>query len=195
MSKINKSQKTQNEDFSLSNPDNYKNFIAEEDKKKILLKYFEIISEYLNFLLDKKNSIIIIISGFETISHVFLILLFYTKNIDLTFHYSIKACCLYCEYIEQLLQESSSTKFCIKIKSYDAILFVYKNTIYNLKKNNNKINNHSINNHSINNHSINNMIELELKEKVHIYKNIIINYLLSCQEYNLVDLLNQLLLK
>ena len=176
-------------DFSLSSTENYKDCI-EEISDVILIKYFQIICEFLNITLNKKNSIISIISGFETITHVFTTLLFYTNNIELTCHYSEKAGYLYNEYIEQLFQEDNN-KFFLKMKSYDSILFVYKNTIYNIIKKNKSIKN-DMNIEAQNNRK---QIDVELENIIKLYKQKLIDYLCSHvndKEYNILDLLNML---
>jgi hypothetical protein len=177
-------------DFSLSNPENYKDVI-EKPKDVILMNYFQIICEFLNITLNKKNSSVSIITGFETITHVFLNLLFYTNNIELTCHYSEKAGYLYNEYIEQLCQEDNS-KFFIKMKSYDSILFVYKNTIYNIVKKNKSI---AINTTNPEIQLNRKLIDKELENIISVYKQKLIDYLsihTNDKEYNILDLMSTL---
>lgn len=180
-------------DFSLTNPENYKDVI-EKPTDVILMNYFKIICEFLNITLNKKNSVISIITGFETITHVFLILLYYTNNIELTCHYSEKAGYLYNEYIEQLCQEDNS-KFFIKMKSYDSILFVYKNTIYNIVKKNKSTKNDTNPEIQQKNQENRKQIDTELENIMNIYKQKLIDYLsthTNDKEYNILDLMSTL---
>jgi len=71
----------------------------------------------------------IIERGIETIIHVFSFLLYYTKNIDLTFYHSQKAYYFYIEFIEQISDDNVTF---LQLSSRDATTFVYKKTIYEI---------------------------------------------------------------
>jgi hypothetical protein len=67
--------------------------------------------------------------GLETIMHVFSIIFYYTKNLELTFYHSQKAYYYYVEFIEQISDDNISF---LQLTSRDAILFVYKKTIFDI---------------------------------------------------------------
>jgi hypothetical protein len=78
--------------YSLNQNDNYKEKIN-KDLSYILNKYVELIIEYIKFITEKinikKNNYFtfIFIRGYDTITSVFKIMLYYTKNVDLTFYH------------------------------------------------------------------------------------------------------------
>ena len=69
--------------------------------------------------------------GFEIISHIFRILFYYTKNLELTYYHSQKACVYYSEFIEQITNDAVTY---LQLTSKDAILFVFKRTIFEINK-------------------------------------------------------------
>ena len=73
--------------------------------------------------------IFIIERGIETIMHVFSMLFYYTKNLDLTFYHSQKAYYFYIEFIEQISDDNVSF---LQLSSRDATTFVYKKTLYEI---------------------------------------------------------------
>ena len=103
--------------------------------KLIIYTYISIISEYLlhiseNIVVqDKKYFCFIVKRGLETLRHVFNILLLYTKNLDLTIYHTKKSYLFYVEFIGQIGQDNHSY---LKLNSKDAILFVYKKTIFDI---------------------------------------------------------------
>jgi hypothetical protein len=78
----------------------------------------------------------IIERGVDTISHVFSILLYYTKNLDLAFYHSQKAYYFYIEFIEQISDDNVTF---LQLSSKDATTFVYKKTIYEINNDYKKI--------------------------------------------------------
>ena len=76
--------------FSLINSENYK-LCLDCDISDILNKYTELIMEYGKFIQEnikiKNNNFakFIIIRGLETITHFFQYILYFTKNIDVTY--------------------------------------------------------------------------------------------------------------
>ena len=101
-------------------------------------KYMAIVNEYifqLNSSLKIKNvnyKLFVINKGLETISHVFKNILLYTKNLDLTFYNTKKALYYYIEFISQIGEENHDF---LKLTPKDAILFVYKKTLFSLDEN------------------------------------------------------------
>lgn len=101
-------------------------------------KYMAIVNEYIFQLgssLKIKNEnyrLFVINKGLETISHVFKNILLYTKNLDLTFYNTKKALYYYIEFICQIGEENHDF---LKLTPKDAILFVYKKTLFSLDEN------------------------------------------------------------
>jgi hypothetical protein len=120
--------------YTLNNIDNYIK-IVNTDIILITSKYAFLIIEYFNFIIE--NTIIfnsniskfIIIRGLDTITNVFLHLLYFTNNIDLTYYHCQKSFYYYTEFIEQISLEQN---IFLKLSSRDASLYVYKKTIYNI---------------------------------------------------------------
>lgn len=122
-------------DYSLDNSDNY-NESFDYTIDDVIEKYIILSNEFLKFILEKttfKNNNytkFIIIRGYETITNVFNIILYYTKNIELTFYHCQKAYYYYIEFIEQIYDEQN---LFLQLNSRDAITYVYKKTIFELK--------------------------------------------------------------
>lgn len=134
MQKHNMKNQSENNITGLCNISNYKSII-ENTVTEILTKFVSIIMEYMRFISEKivtKNSNyynFIFERGLETIIHIFSLIFYYTKNIDITCYYTQKAYYCYIEFIEQISDENA--KF-LQLSSRDAILFVYKKTIFEL---------------------------------------------------------------
>ena len=120
----------------LKNKESY-NKTLDTNVKEILDCYIYVISEYyviINSNLKINNSIkkkFIIRRGLDTLTHIFNYILYYTKNIKLTMEYLEKSIYLYIEFIEQINQTENSF---LEFNSRDATQYVYKKTIYELKK-------------------------------------------------------------
>ena len=69
----------------------------------------------------------VIVKGIECISNVFITLLLYTKNFNLVYYHCQKAFCYYVEFISQIGNENHSF---LKLNAKDAILFVYRKSIF-----------------------------------------------------------------
>lgn len=121
-------------EYALTNPDNYKTNIS-NNMDEILDKYVILILEYMNFITENvsiKNDMyykFIFLRGLDTISHVFKFILLYTKNLDLAYYHSQKAFYFYVEFITQITDDQHSF---LQLSSKDAILFVYKRTIFEI---------------------------------------------------------------
>jgi hypothetical protein len=120
--------------FLLYNISNYKPNI-ENSVTEILNKFVSVIVEYMR-LISKKISMknkthykFIFERGLETIIHVFSVTFYYTKNLDITVYHGQKAIYFYVEYIEQISDDNITF---LQLSSRDAILFVYKKTIFDL---------------------------------------------------------------
>jgi hypothetical protein len=101
-------------------------------------------TEYILFItenLKNKNKVylkFIIIRGLDTITNVFNLILFYTKNLDTTYFHSQKAFYFYVEFIEQISNDKNSF---LNLSSRDAIMYVYKKTIFLINQDNKKYTN------------------------------------------------------
>lgn len=126
----------ENPQYSLSNVENYKP-IFQSSVQDILTKFVSVIIEYMKFMSEKikmKNKhyySFIFERGVETVIHVFTNILFYTKNLDLAFYHSQKAYYFYIEFIEQISDENVTF---LQLSSRDAILFVYKKTLFEINQ-------------------------------------------------------------
>ena len=125
---------SENLDYVLYNINNYKPTIL-NSSQEILTKFVNVIVNYMKFISEKinlKNKTyykFILERGIHTIIHVFTMVFYYTRNLDLTYYHSQKAYYFYIEFIEQISDESVTF---LQLNSRDAILFVYKKTIYEL---------------------------------------------------------------
>lgn len=120
--------------YSLQNIDNYFDRV-DVSIEYILDKYIQIIMDYMKLVTDKihikKKSYykFIFTKGIETISSVFKYLLYFTKNIDLTYYHSQKSFYFYVEFIEQISNDQNSF---LQLSCREATLFVYKKTIFEI---------------------------------------------------------------
>ena len=130
-SNFQKTSELQN-NYLLNNPINYKKTLN-YPWKEIVDKYLEVILDYIKYIFEnikiKKTNLskYIMIRGLDTITHIFRFLLLYTKNLNMTYYNSQKAFYYYVEFVDQISEEEISY---LKLNSNDAILYVYKKTIY-----------------------------------------------------------------
>jgi PHD/YefM family antitoxin component YafN of YafNO toxin-antitoxin module len=103
-------------------------------RKRVILKYALIIKEYfdlmnqsetLNVLTNKNPSVYI---GMNAIHRVFEFVLIKMNNADYAYYYSQKAYFYYLEYMEQIYKSELTSS----LNHMDAILFVYKKTIFDM---------------------------------------------------------------
>jgi hypothetical protein len=101
----------------------------------ILTKFVSVIIEYMRFISEKitmKNKQyyrFIFERGVETLIHIFSVIFYYTKNLDLTYYHTQKAYYFYIEFMEQISDDAVTF---LQLSSRDAIMFVYKKTIFEL---------------------------------------------------------------
>ena len=118
----------------LYNTENYKSTIHNTSQdilakiSTIIIEYMRLISEKIN-IKNKQYYIFIFERGIETLIHVFSMIFFYTKNLDITFYHSQKAYYFYIEFIEQISDDNITF---LQLSSKDAVMFVYKKTIFEL---------------------------------------------------------------
>ena len=144
------------EKYVTNNSENYKTNL-DIDINEIIKKYSDLLIEYLSFITEnvkiKKIDLFkfIIIRGLDTMTNVFLHLLLYTKDINNTYTNSQKSFYFYFEFISQISEDDN--RF-LNLTSRDAMIYVYKKIIFEVKKNINDDNN--------------NIDVLEMKEKIDI---------------------------
>ena len=114
---------------------NYKKELNEVDVPEYVIKYLSVILDFIDntkqekYKYKKEYLHYILKQGFQTMQHIFLYMLLYTKNIDLSFFNLQKGLYYYLEFIQQIKRdEHQFLQFNIK----DAIIFVYKKTIYEI---------------------------------------------------------------
>jgi hypothetical protein len=98
-------------------------------------KYTKLIGEYLVFADENasksktKHSNFVLLRGLDTITNVFSMILFYTKNIDLTYYQCQKSFYYFLEFISQITEDQHVY---LQLSSRDATTYVYKKTIYEI---------------------------------------------------------------
>ena len=123
------------EDIMLSNTKNYKDTLDISNCLTYHERYMDIINVYLEYASENiniQNSIyftFIIHRGLASLFHIFHMIFLYTKNIDLTLVHCKKALYYYIEFIGQIGDESHSY---LQLNSKDAMLFIYKKTIFEI---------------------------------------------------------------
>jgi hypothetical protein len=121
--------------YSLNNHNNYKLSLT-ASTNEIETIYSDIVMEYYSSMLETmrmkniKLKHFIIIRGLDTIKNVFCQMLYYTKNIHLTYFYCQKAYYFYIEFIEQITDDD---KLFLQLTSRDATCYVYKKTVFELE--------------------------------------------------------------
>ena len=122
-------------DNNLQNINNYNDTLDHTNVSEIFAKYIGIVQEYLTQICENiymKNHAYmkyVIKNGIHVISHVFNILLLYTKNLDIVIHHCERSFYYYVEFIGQIGDDNHSF---LKLNSKDATLFVYKKTIFDI---------------------------------------------------------------
>jgi len=101
---------------------------------RIIEKYLLIVKEFMDMLSESKcihdlpNPTSNMFIGLNSIYRVFEYILIQTKNLEKVSYYSKKTCYYYLEYTEQIYLSNLSQN----LNQMDAVLFVYKKTIFNL---------------------------------------------------------------
>ena len=96
-----------------------------------LVNYSIILGNESLSIRDNKSSKDKLFKGIEIISNIFLQILMYTKNLEITLHYCNQGIFYYVEYINQIQHKDNDFVF-VNLTTQDAILYVYKKTIYEL---------------------------------------------------------------
>ena len=128
---------------NLMNKDNYLNYdistLTKRDIENFKYNFDKIIINYLNIFMKQVDSSTynvnylkyIITKGIETFDHIIKLLFLYTKNSTISFYYLEKSIYYYIEFIEQMVQDKNSF---LKLNTKDAILFLYKKTIFEINQ-------------------------------------------------------------
>ena len=168
---------SENSNYLLYNVTNYRVNIK-YTITDILSKFVRVIIEYMRFISEKitmknkKYYKFIFERGIETLIHVFSMIFFYTKNLELTFYHCQKAYYFYVEFIEQISDDNITF---LQLSSRDAILFVYRKTIFDL-------NNEYRKNIAEPNIEEKNILSL-VKSYTDIYKNIVL-FIINHKDFN-----------
>lgn len=104
--------------------------------KKITLMYFH---HYNTIATTDNINKKIIDVGITSLTNIFLMLLITCKNLNLTLQNCEKTIFYYFEFIDQMNKPKTEIQSILKLTVYDAKIFIYKKTIYellNVKKNN-----------------------------------------------------------
>lgn len=114
-------------DISLQNPDNYLT-LCTSTKKEVVTQFLHVMCSYLDYVENSNvKQIFNIVRGAETVLHVFTFILNRTNNLKTAVMNAHKAFCLYIEFTEQIAEESNMV---LQLSSREAVLYVYKKTIY-----------------------------------------------------------------
>jgi hypothetical protein len=160
----------------LQNVENF-NLVLTNENIEIFSKFYIIINEFLihfinSYDITNKNIQKCMENGIICLTHIFKIILLYTKNLDLTIYHCNRALYFYVEFMDQVNNENHSF---LQLSYVDAVLFVYKKTIFEI--------NCDYRTNFIDN---NNSIKLQLiEEYTTLYNTIIINLINNC-EINLI---------
>ena len=112
--------------------------ISEHD---LLYDFNKVLIDYLKYAIKPVSTItlnnyqlfnFLIIRGVDTICHVFILLLYFTNNKQLVLFHCQKSFYFYIEFVSQITHDDKSF---LKLNSNDAVLYVYKKTIYEIKQN------------------------------------------------------------
>tara|TARA_B100000795_G_C22790876_1_gene436883 strand:+ start:1726 stop:2499 length:774 start_codon:yes stop_codon:yes gene_type:complete len=119
--------------MNIVNTDNYNSKLDASDN--VMFVYNQLLNEYLshitNHLVIKDNIHyqFVVDRGFDLFKNIFVLLLHYTKNLELVAHHIRKSYLYYTEFIAQVGEDSNSF---LQLNSKDACLFVYKKTVYDI---------------------------------------------------------------
>ena len=99
-------------------------------------KYVQLVSEYLRLACGARKTTPdelrfrhILVSGLRTLTHVFRLLLLYTRNLDATWYHCQKAAYYYVEFMGQIGSDGNGF---LQLNAKDAALFVYKKTLFEI---------------------------------------------------------------
>jgi hypothetical protein len=101
------------------------------DFSSIIIDYVKYANVTIKPIAINNNSFskFLLVRGIDTIFHVFENLLYYTKNPKLVLHNCQKSFYFYIEFVSQTTQDDKSF---LQLTSVDAVLYVYKKTIFEI---------------------------------------------------------------
>ena len=125
--------------YSLKNPNIYLTHTMSQTTgvcstyKQLIIEYIDIVFKQQEKLIVKNEEVFkfVLIRGIDTLTHVFQAIMLFTRNVDATYYHCQRAIILYIEFITQICE--TSTNF-LKLRSQDAMIYVFKKTIYTLNK-------------------------------------------------------------
>lgn len=121
------------DDIKLS--DGYYKELKESQINKYIEKYIFIVSEFVEFLINDRYKHkegyqnYVLVKGLESLLHIYMMIMMYTCNVDMACLNMNKAYYYYIEFIEQIHKDEN---YFLRFNLRDAILFIYKKTIYEL---------------------------------------------------------------
>ena len=98
--------------------------------KKIILMYLNHYKNIIENTEELNNDIKL--TGLSALSNIYLMLLISTKNLNATMHNCEKTIFYFFEFIEQMNAPKTDIQAILKLNVFDAKLFIYKKTIYDL---------------------------------------------------------------
>jgi hypothetical protein len=123
------------EDFNDNS--NYNSIFNEDINESVLMTNFIKLLDIYHLLFNKNIMTkkinymnFIYYQGLKALKHIFIFLLHHTRNYTFTYYHCEKGIYYFTEFISQIENENSF----LKLSSIDAIIFVYKKTIYNINK-------------------------------------------------------------
>lgn len=105
--------------------------------EKVAPYYLTIINDFVTTFWNSylsvsgEHRVFLLLRGIDVINNVFRMLLIETRNLDLSVFHTQKSFYFYIEFIEQIFQQQKTV---LNLTSRDAMLFVYKRTIYDLNQ-------------------------------------------------------------
>ena len=121
-------------------------FISCGDKiNKLFIKYVTLINDFLNYSFNNLNSDSIPIfknniqKGIQAITHIFKIVLIKSDDINQTIDVTQKCFFYYVEFVTQIANSNDH----IQLSLNDAIIFLYKKSIFQYDENENNVVNYS----------------------------------------------------
>ena len=122
--------------FILSNVENYNNELV-NNEHILFLKYIGLIHELIQGCMEhitiRKEDYLkyILVKGIKNTYYIYIFLLLYTKNLELTVYHTQKSIIYYVEFISQLEEDTNNL---LKLNSKDATLYIYKKTIFEVNE-------------------------------------------------------------
>lgn len=127
-----------NKKENLNNISLYQNIqITSSITQTTVKEFVKMIQDYLIFcynddnLKENKHKQFLINRGLNMLYYIFTTIFMYTKNLEITIYHSKKAFYYYIEFLGQIIEQDNTY---LQLTSKDAILFVYKKTIFEINE-------------------------------------------------------------